>query len=60
METVPTARDLMLRFAERTKIECFWLEPAHRETTTWQSHADINEVMLATSLRPEGLLGHAA
>ena len=35
-------------------IEAFWLEPRHRETRTWLEHRDINEVMLATSLVPEG------
>jgi len=38
-------------------IEGFWLEPAHREVETWQEHQDINAVMLATSLAPDGYLG---
>ncbi|HTO07777.1 MAG TPA: hypothetical protein VMR86_12065 [Myxococcota bacterium] len=37
-------------------IESFWLEPEHRSNTTWSEHRDINEVMLATSLVPEGYL----
>jgi hypothetical protein len=37
-------------------IESFWLRPGHRELETWQGHADINDVMLATALRPEGFL----
>ena len=37
-------------------IEQFWLTPAHRETATWKDHLDINRVMLATSLAPEGYL----
>lgn len=34
----------------REKLESFWVTPAHREGGLWQSHADINDVMLATSL----------
>jgi len=35
----------------------FWLEPANHRVATWTDHLDINEVMLATSLAPEGYLG---
>ena len=37
-------------------IERFWLEPANRSSRTWKEHEDINAVMLATSLAPEGFL----
>jgi hypothetical protein len=37
-------------------IEGFWLEPANRSSRTWKEHEDINAVMLATSLAPEGHL----
>ena len=37
-------------------IERFWLEPAHHEVETWKEHQDINAVMLATSLAPDGYL----
>jgi hypothetical protein len=37
-------------------IESFWLEPAHREAASFVEHRDINEVMLATRLAPEGFL----
>lgn len=37
-------------------IEDFWLDPDNRETTTWLAHRDIDDVMLATSLVPEGYL----
>jgi hypothetical protein len=37
-------------------IEGFWLEPANRTSRTWKEHEDINAVMLATSLAPEGYL----
>jgi hypothetical protein len=38
------------------QIEQFWLEPGNRETSSWNDHADINMVMLAASLAPEGFL----
>jgi hypothetical protein len=37
-------------------IENFWLEPEHRTVDSWLEHADINNVMLATSLAPDGYL----
>ena len=37
-------------------IESFWLEPGHQSVRTWLEHADINNVMLATSLGPNGYL----
>ena len=40
----------------RGEIEAFWLRPHSRRTSTWAEHADINDVMLATSLAPEGFL----
>jgi hypothetical protein len=38
------------------KIEDFWLTAASRGTSTWLEHRDINTVMLATSLVPDGFL----
>lgn len=38
------------------EIESFWRNPKHRASGTWSEHRDINEVMLATSLAPEGFL----
>lgn len=38
------------------EIEGFWLEPANQRNHAWQEHIDINSVMLATSLMPEGFL----
>ncbi len=35
-------------------IQSFWSEPLHRLNETWTDHGDINSVMLATSLAPEG------
>ena len=40
----------------RAQIEDFWLDPAHRRAPTWTEHEDINDVMLATSLVPAGIL----
>jgi hypothetical protein len=51
-EGAPLARYVGLR----AEVETFWLAPEHRRTRTWLDHEDINEVMLATSLLPEGFL----
>ncbi len=40
-------------------IEEFWLRPAERAASSWQEHADINDVMLATCLVPDGFLERA-
>jgi hypothetical protein len=37
-------------------IENFWLRPEHRRVPSWLEHEDINDVMLATSLAPDGFL----
>ncbi len=37
-------------------IEAFWLDPVNQEAETWKEHLDINSVMLATSLFPDGFL----
>lgn len=37
-------------------IEAFWRDPLNRESGSWSGHRDINEVMLATRLAPEGFL----
>ena len=39
------------------RIEETWLEPGNRELRSWTDHRDINAVMLATSLAPDGYLG---
>jgi hypothetical protein len=38
-------------------IEAFWLDNQNRETRGWIEHRDINMVMLASSLAPDGYLG---
>jgi hypothetical protein len=37
-------------------IERFWLDDKNREAGSWTEHREINMVMLATSLAPEGFL----
>jgi hypothetical protein len=53
-------RDTLGRLAPyaplRSGIEAFWLVDAHRRQPTWVEHEDINDVMLATALLPDGLL----
>ena len=45
------------RYTElKERIETFWLEGVNRETDSWTEHRDINTVMLATSLAPNGFL----
>ena len=38
------------------RIEGFWLEPDNQQIHNWVVHQDINSVMLATSLGPDGYL----
>jgi hypothetical protein len=40
----------------REHIEEFWLHGEHRALPSWTEHADINDVMLATCLCPDGFL----
>ncbi len=37
-------------------IEAFWTLAKHQQSSTWTEHIDINSVMLATSLAPDGFL----
>jgi hypothetical protein len=47
----------MMRYAPLAGvIETFWLAPANRQGEGWTGHRDINRVMLATSLAPDGYL----
>ena len=47
---------LMQYLPLRDDIETFWRDPEQQRASTWTEHQDINEVMLATSLAPEGFL----
>ena len=49
-------RKLMQYVPVGERIVSFWRTPEHRRSLTWSEHRDINEVMLATSLEPEGFL----
>jgi hypothetical protein len=49
--------DSLMRFQPLAEaIESFWRNPRNQHATTWEEHRDINEVMLATSLAPDGFL----
>jgi hypothetical protein len=49
--------DTLLKYALlREKIQQFWLDENNRKATSWTEHREINTVMLATSLAPEGFL----
>jgi hypothetical protein len=47
---------LMQYLPLRDAIEAFWRDPAHQRSAAWREHEDINAVMLATSLAPDGFL----
>jgi hypothetical protein len=47
---------LMHYEALKEGIEKFWLQNGHQKTESWIAHRDINLVMLATSLSPDGYL----
>jgi hypothetical protein len=55
--TASSLRALSRHLPIREAVEDFWLDPRHRESPTWTEHEDINAVMLAASLAPEGYLG---
>jgi hypothetical protein len=48
--------DLMPYTALIEEIKEFWLDPENQQLSNWTGHRDINEVMLATSLSPDGYL----
>ena len=49
--------ETVMRYAPLIEvIENFWLEATNREASSWTEHQDINMVMLATSLTPDGYL----
>ena len=47
---------LMQYLPMRDRIEAIWRDPEQQRTATWTEHQDINEVMLATDLAPDGFL----
>jgi hypothetical protein len=49
--------DSLSRYVELGEtIVAFWLQEVNRESESWRDHLDINTVMLATSLAPDGYL----
>lgn len=51
MDQLEEAKMLMLN-----KICDFWCDSKSRQSSTWKDHLDINMVMLATALMPDGFL----
>jgi len=47
---------LVKHLAVAETIEGFWLQPVNRRAPIFMEHRDINTVMLATSLAPDGFL----
>ena len=54
--TRPQLQALMQYLPLRDEIEAIWRNPKQQRAATWIEHQDINEVMLATSLAPDGFL----
>lgn len=52
----PPLAELARHAALGEAITAFWLRPESRRVRTWLEHHDIDEVMLATALAPEGFL----
>jgi hypothetical protein len=49
--------DMLLEYVPLAgEIEGFWLEAVHQAAGSWLAHRDIDRVMLATSLVPDGYL----
>jgi hypothetical protein len=49
--------EILMRYGSLAEIiEDFWLDPANRQAPSFTGHRDINTVMLATSLAPDGYL----
>jgi hypothetical protein len=55
-ELDPVITELLRYLPLADQIQNFWSDSAHRLSSTWTDHQDINTVMLATSLAPEGYL----
>jgi hypothetical protein len=55
-ELAAVCNRLLLHWPLAEQIEAFWSDSAHRLSSTWTGHRDINTVMLATSLAPSGYL----
>jgi len=52
------ALDQLARYQNMSdRILEFWLVRENQQRSSWNEHADINDVMLATALQPRGYLG---
>jgi hypothetical protein len=51
-----TFSGFIIKQAKKETIEAFWLERTNRQSDSWIAHHDINRVMLATSVAPDGFL----
>ncbi len=49
-------QELMRYLPMSERIESFWSLPKNRQADTWEAHRDINDVMLATCIEPQGFL----
>lgn len=56
-ELVFLVDDLLEQTAVTDQIENFWTSRTNQETESWNAHREINMVMLATSLAPDGYFG---
>ena len=54
----PRLREILHHRPLCYKIEEFWLSTEHQQAASWTEHQDINTVMLATSLAPDGYFGN--
>jgi len=56
----PDLKEILLRIMNFSNIaqtiEEFWIDTENQKSMNWRDHQDINTVMLATSLAPEGFL----
>jgi len=50
----PLVKNLKYYQSLADEIINFWLSKENQQNSTWQEHIDINSVMLATALAPEG------
>jgi len=55
----PAMAALLRQVPLARRLAAYWADPARRGEPGWRAHEDINEVMLATALLPEGYLDFA-
>ncbi|MBM4062653.1 MAG: hypothetical protein FJ265_16380 [Planctomycetes bacterium] len=58
-EVGPLLQSLAAHRGLEDRIVDFWLDPTNQAAATWRDHLDIDEVMLASALLPEGVLATA-